>query len=111
MNDSYIDKKLKKIVDKAIAMFHSSGVSKGNISSGLSELQETNESGNTELDNVSDMLSKLLGKDLNEKDQMEFKIGLVELIDSVESKYIEDSKARGIINKVILALLMRFKGK
>ncbi len=111
IDSKYIDKKLQKTVDKALSMFQKSSEITTEAIGSLSKTKDGIKSEYSDLDSVSDLIAKALGKDLTEKDQVEFKLGLVDLIDSVESKYIEDSKARSIINKVILALLMRFKAK
>jgi len=109
--NEFIDKKLQKIVNKSLALFSGSGIGIKNVGSNLAIISDTDKIQNQELTNVSDMISKMLGSNLNEKDQMEFKLGLVELIDSVESKYIENPSTRNIINKVLLMLLSRFKAK
>ncbi|BDI54848.1 MAG: hypothetical protein [Asgard archaea virus SkuldV2] len=105
-DSDYIDKKLLKIVKKSFTMFNS-GLGKNSLS-----LTKTSKSGgkkNSELESVSDMITKMLGKDLDEKETLEFKLGLIDLIDNVESKYIKDQTTRSIINKVLFALLARFK--
>ena len=105
-NSDYIDKKLLKIVKKSFTMFNS-GLGKNSLS-----LAKTSKSGgkkNPELENVSNMITKMLGKDLDEKEILEFKLGLIDLIDNLESKYIEDQTSRNIINKVLFLLLARFK--
>ena len=105
-DNDYIDKKLMKVVNKSLSMLSTSGGIRGVK---LPKLLKTDKSKDVGLESVSGMLSNLLGKDLGEKEQLEFKIGLMELIDNVESKYIESATTRGIINKVLFMLLMRFK--
>lgn len=106
--NDYIDKKLVKTVDKALSMFGSSGINRGVK---LPKIQNVVDPQYKELEGVSNLLSKMLGKDLEEKEVLEFKLGIMELINSVESKYIENASTRGIINKVILMVLMRLKFK
>ena len=106
--NEYIDKKLKKIVDKSLSMFGTSGIDRGLK---LSKIKNPVDPQYKELNGVSDLLSKMLGKDLEEKEVIEFKLGIMELIDSVESKYIENAGTRNIINKVILMILLRLNFK
>ena len=107
-NNDYIDKKLMKIVDKSLTMFSTSGTNRGVK---LPKIKNLKDPQYKELEGVLDMLSKMIGGDLKEKEILEFKLGIMELIDNVESKYIPDASTRGIINKVLLMLLMRFKFK
>ena len=106
--NDYIDKKLMKVVNKSLSMFSASGSNRGIK---LPKLLKTGKAKDGGLESVSDMLTNLLGKDLGEKEQLEFKIGLMELIDNVESKYVESATTRGIINKVLFMLLMKVKFK
>lgn len=106
--NDFVDKKLMSTVEKSLSMFASSGTHRGIKAPKISKGDQKK---SLDLNNVSDMLSKMLGKDMEEKDQMEFKLGLMELLDSLESKYIENPTTRGILNKVIFMLLMRFKAK
>ena len=107
-DNDYIDKKLMKIVDKSLSMFGASGANRGVK---LPKIKNPIDPQYKELESVSDMLSKMIGGDLKEKEILEFKLGIMELIDNIESKYIPDASTRGIINKVLLMLLMRFQFK
>lgn len=107
-DNDYIDKKLVKIVNKSLSMFGTSGM---NRRVKLPKIANPVDPQYKELEGVSNMLSKMLGGDLEEKEVIEFKLGIMELIDSVESKYIENASTRGIINKVILMILMKLDFK
>lgn len=107
-DNDYIDKKLMKMVNKSLSMFGTSGTNRGVK---LPKIPNVKDPQYQELEGVSDLLSKMLGRDLEEKEVIEFKLGIMELIDSVESKYIENAGTRNIINKVILMILLRLKFK